>query len=352
MDTRSRQDPVEQVYDARIRGVCLIGTRAGTRQHLHGGCWVTPTAHRPPRLAVSFPKEFEGAAIVRRGGAFAVSLVAEDERELNDALFSGRHSLDALGRGRFLRATSGCPVLAGAVGYFDCRLAEAVEFPDFLLAVGDVRAAAVLHPERRNLTVNEIQRRGVPEPAAAVLPLKGFDDLGPELPDAPVQGGDPAIVEAVYARRRWGLFLAAARAGNAERVEVCGWAVQCSHEPPRMLACLGRGGAAADLVRRHGRFSLSLLGEDQLPLALRVRGGAGAPADLDGARWRREGEDPPFLEDAVAHFTCAVEGEIGGDTDFAGFHGPVVGFGWGRREAAQLRTDQLAAGEAGARPAP
>jgi len=37
VDTKSRLDPVEAVYDARVRGACQISTRAGDRMHLHGG---------------------------------------------------------------------------------------------------------------------------------------------------------------------------------------------------------------------------------------------------------------------------------------------------------------------------
>ncbi len=343
MDTRSREDPVEQVYDARIRGVCLISTKAGRRMHLHGGCWVTATAHRPPRLVVAFPKEFEGADIVRQGGAFAVSLIADDQGDLNDALFAGRHSLDALGRGRFLQAPSGCPVLAEGVGYFECRLAEALDLGDVLLAVGDLRAAAILHPRKTNLTVNEIQRRGVQTRGPVALPLRGFDDDGPDLAPAPVQGADAATLAAVYARRQWGLFLVAARSGGIEHLHVGCWAIQCSHQPPRMLVCIDRRVPAADLVRTGGHFALSLLAEAQLPLAIRVLRGASTPADLPGERFQRVDGDCPVLQDAVAHFSCSVEGEFNGGADYAGFYGPVLRFGWGRRSAPQLRSGQLAA---------
>lgn len=65
MDTQSWRDPVEPLYDARMRGAAVIATAAGDRVHLHGGCWVSPCASAPPRLMVAFPKEFEGAEIVQ-----------------------------------------------------------------------------------------------------------------------------------------------------------------------------------------------------------------------------------------------------------------------------------------------
>ena len=122
MDTRSHEDPVEPLYDARIRGVCLISTRAGSRMHLHGGCWLTAAAHRPPRLLVAFPKEFEGAELVRRGGAFALSLLAEDQAPLAQAVLGGATSPTALPGVSFRRLAAGCPVLEGAVAHFLCSV--------------------------------------------------------------------------------------------------------------------------------------------------------------------------------------------------------------------------------------
>ncbi len=105
--------------------------------------------------------------------------------------------------------------------------------------------------------------------------------------------------------------------------------------------------AIVDRIRTSGRFGLSLLAEDQLPLALRVWRGAASPAALDRDRLVRDGDDPPVLERGVGHFVCEVAGEFNADADCVGFHGPVVRFGWGRRAAAQLRADQLTAAERG-----
>jgi flavin reductase (DIM6/NTAB) family NADH-FMN oxidoreductase RutF len=140
---------------------------------------------------------------------------------------------------------------------------------------------------------------------------------------------DGADMQAVYALRGWGLF--ALTAGR--RAGVTGWAAQCSHEPPRMW--VAASGADAEAIRAGGRFGLSLLAEDQLPLARDLARGAAAPADA--LQPSEAGVD--VLRDAVAQFACEVEGELAGGV----FYGPVAAFAWGRRDASQLRADQLAA---------
>lgn len=340
MDTRSHLDPVERIYDARTRGVCLIGTAAGARMHLHAGCWVTPVAGAPPRVLVAFPKEFEGADLARRGGAFSVSLPARDQKDLNAALFAGRHSLDALGRERFLRAPSGCPVLRDGVGYLDCQADEFVDLGDFLLAVGDLRAAATLHPEKEALTVNEIQQEARSD-ARAVLPLAAFEDDGAGLAPAPVDGADAGALLAVHGHRPWGRFLVSAAWEGRAHLHVNAWAIQCSHEPPRLLVCIDRRSPAADLVGASGRFALSLLATDQWSLAETLQARAATPQTLEALAalagtlgvYLRQVGGLPVLEDAVAHFVCRSEGTFGSGANHVGFYGPVVACDWGRHPA-------------------
>lgn len=341
MDTHSRMDEVEAVYDARIRGACLVTARSRSRMHLHAGCWVTACAYEPARLLVAFPKEFEAAEMVQQSGSFAVSLVAEDQAELLAAMMDGRHSLDQLGREHFLLTPGGCPVLRDGVGYVDCQLIEAMDLGDVLLAVGDVRAAAVLHPDKHNLTVNTIQA-GV-EAGPALLPFSGFEDGGHDLPLAPAAGADGEALERVYARRQWGLFAVTAGLDPDPPQQVSGWAIQCGHSPPRMAVAVPRGVPTEMGIRRSGTFRLSLLAEDHLPWALALSAAGGMPADKDAPASGRAASGTPIVADGIAHFACRVDGEFNAAADCAGFYGTVEAFGWGRREARPLCQDQLSA---------
>ncbi|MDC3417631.1 flavin reductase family protein [Aquibacillus salsiterrae] len=176
IDTKSKFDPVEEVYNKRLRGGFFIATTDGERTHFHNGCWVTQCSHEPPQMLVCFPKEMEGADIVRRGGVFALSMTAEDQEDLMDRFFKGDQDIKSMGEDEFIYKETGCPILKNSQAYFDCKVTNIVETSDFLLVIGDVLSAEILHPEKKSLTVNHLMERegGVPEDA--IVPINGFNN--------------------------------------------------------------------------------------------------------------------------------------------------------------------------------
>jgi flavin reductase (DIM6/NTAB) family NADH-FMN oxidoreductase RutF len=343
---------VEQVYDARIRGACLNAVWDGSRAHLHGGCWLTACGYAPPRALVAFPREFEGATLVERArrtgrGGFTVSLLARDQQAVNDALFAGRHTLEALGRDRFLRGATGTPLLRAAVGYLDCRPVAGVDLGDFLVALGDVVACAALRPEAPNLTVNELLRR--PGGGAGGSPRLPFDGFAADTADlAPAPGTDTPVdgprLAAVYGLRAWGVCLVTVHACGRDHAHVTAWAVQCSHRPPRMLVMLPRGGPADVLCDEGGAFGLTLLARDQAGLVPALAAAGGDPRRVPALALRRGPTGCLLLRDGVGWFDCRLDPRLrfGHDGDHVGAIGEVVDFGWGRRDADQLRVQDLA----------
>ncbi|MDC3411959.1 flavin reductase family protein [Aquibacillus sp. 3ASR75-11] len=176
MDTKSKLDPVEEVYNKRLRGGFFISTTDGKRTHFHNGCWVTQCSHEPPQMLVCFPKEMESTEIIKRGGVFALSMTAEDQEELMDRFFAGDQSIESMGEDEFIYKETACPILKNAQAYFDCEVAQIIDNRDFLIVIGNVLSAEILHPEKQSLTVNHLMERegGVPEDA--IVPLKGFDN--------------------------------------------------------------------------------------------------------------------------------------------------------------------------------
>lgn len=235
MDSKSLTDPVEPLYDLRLRGACYIATGVPGRVHVHGGCWVAPLGGSTPRLMVAIPKEFEGARLVVRGGSFAVSLVSRAQRSFHDAFFAGEEVLDAASQ-HFYRAPSGQLVLREAVGYIDCRLEHSLDLGDFLLVIGIAANQGLLHPEQDNLTVNEIiasdDPRGRQEEK---LPYQGRDFDASQLARVPVEQGRDFWQ--VYRRRAWGLFWLQPNAEEQAGL-LSASLVQVSHAPPRFAAWL------------------------------------------------------------------------------------------------------------------
>lgn len=177
MDSKQKFDPYSPIYNLRSRGVFFVTTTDGTRAHFHFGCWTTQCSHEPPRMLTCFPKEFEGAEIVKRSGVFALSLAAADHEEMQDHFFSGDQSIEAIGEDRFMYAETGCPILKDAVAYFDCRAVQFIDNGDFLLVIADIVKAEALHPEKKNLNVEylSIERTKTYMKGPLVLPHTGFD---------------------------------------------------------------------------------------------------------------------------------------------------------------------------------
>lgn len=177
MDSKQQYDPFHGVYHLRSRGVFFVSTIDGKRGHFHFGCWTTQCSHEPPRMLTCFPKEYEGAEIVQRGGVFALSMVAADQEQFHDRFFSGAQTIQALGEDEFMYAETGCPILKNAVAYHDCKVEQTIDLGDFLVVIGNILQAGALHPEKENLNVRYLAHERTTSYATGpmVFPHKGFD---------------------------------------------------------------------------------------------------------------------------------------------------------------------------------
>lgn len=309
MDTASLHDPVEGLYDARIRGTCLIGTGVEGRVHLHGGCWLAPVSDHPPQMMAAFPMEFEGAELVAQSRAFTVSFVSTEQRRWFGSFFARGNVIDAKSRQHFLRAPSGLPVLAEGTAYLDCRVDEMVDLGDFRLVLGPVAGGAPLVSHADNLTVNEIIREHDPRrDSNEQLPFRGFDFDTAQLPPAPEWGGaTPERFHSIALHRQWGLFLA--HSADFERFWLSGRVIQTSHRPARMAVVLPDGWDASGL--RSERIVLTL------PLQEQWEWLSWLTADPDRALLREEW-DPGTgrLRRGLGWFDCRVQSRhtVGGKT--------------------------------------
>jgi flavin reductase (DIM6/NTAB) family NADH-FMN oxidoreductase RutF len=177
MHTKTHSEFANKVYKERIRGNLFIATTDGKRGNFHFGCWSTQCSHTPPRMLTCFPKEIEGYDIVRRGGVWTVSLVAEDQADFHDAFFfEGKQDISSIGEDKFIYRETGCPILKNAVGYFECKLISLIDNGDFGLAIGDIVSAEMLNPEKKNLTVNSLLDRGFIKKREEIkMPFEGFN---------------------------------------------------------------------------------------------------------------------------------------------------------------------------------
>ncbi len=97
----------------------------------------------PPILMASIARKAETHGAIIGSHAFAVSVLAEDQRELADC-FAQPTTAAKLTRfcdAAWHEAETGSPILEGALAYFDCRLTERHDGGDHTIFLGEIVAA-------------------------------------------------------------------------------------------------------------------------------------------------------------------------------------------------------------------
>lgn len=97
----------------------------------------------PPILMASIARKAETHGAIIGSHAFAVSVLAEDQRELADC-FAQPTTATKLTRfcdAPWHEAETGSSILEGALAYFDCRLTERHDGGDHTIFLGEIVAA-------------------------------------------------------------------------------------------------------------------------------------------------------------------------------------------------------------------
>lgn len=117
--------------------------------------WVTQTSFDPPMVALSVENSSASLPIILSSGLFAVAPFAAGGRELAGALGRPRARVgDKLAGRAHTTSRHGLPILAGALGYVECRVAGRLATGDSTLIAGEVVDATLLH-EGDPLTMRE-----------------------------------------------------------------------------------------------------------------------------------------------------------------------------------------------------
>lgn len=92
----------------------------------------------PPMLMVSIDKRTASLAAVKHAQHFAINYLPRGDEALADMFGgkTGQRGADRFAPGRWGRLTTGAPVLANAIGAFDCVLEDLVERFETVIAIG------------------------------------------------------------------------------------------------------------------------------------------------------------------------------------------------------------------------
>ncbi len=120
----------------------------------------------------------------------------------------------------------------------------------------------------------------------------------------------PTQLAGVLGRLPSGLFVVAARHGNAEDAMLASWIMQAGFEPPMISIALRKDRPLAEWLAAGMRFIVNLLGEDQASLVRHFSRERPLGTALDGLSVRRTAGGLPAIEGAVGYLECEPAGKI------------------------------------------
>lgn len=134
-----------ELFRTLTTGVYVIGVGAPERRNGFTAAWVTQVSFDPLLLALSVNPDHASYPLLLESGAFAVSVLAEDQLDLarRFGTRSGRDADKLAGVG-WRKGITAAPILTDALAYFDCRVVERVPVGDHVLVIGRVVGGELL----------------------------------------------------------------------------------------------------------------------------------------------------------------------------------------------------------------
>lgn len=146
-------------------GVSVVTARQGPLLSGMTANAVASISVDPPLMMVSINRRSETHTAVIGSHAFAINVLAADQRELADCFAQPTtatkltHFCDAA----WHEAETGSPILEGALAYFDCRIVERIAAGTHTMFVGEIAAAGYREDAEPLLWFGSHYRRMAPE---------------------------------------------------------------------------------------------------------------------------------------------------------------------------------------------
>jgi len=141
---------------ALTTGIHVLTVRDGDRRHGMSSSWVTQVSGDPPLLMASVDRRHFTHDILARSGRFALNIVGERGRRLEDYFYSAASrrpdNLDAVA---WDDSPDGLPLLRDAMVSLECRVGQAVEAGDHTLFVAAVERVT-WHADDRPVTSQDL----------------------------------------------------------------------------------------------------------------------------------------------------------------------------------------------------
>jgi flavin reductase (DIM6/NTAB) family NADH-FMN oxidoreductase RutF len=134
-------------------GLYVLTAKDGDEYGAAGVNWLTQTSFEPPLVAAAVKTDSDSYAIIGRTGAFAVSVLGEDQLDIGKAFFrTTKVEGDTLNGYRFEPGPeTGCPILVDLPYWFECRVTDTVARGDHHTFIAEVVGAGVRDADKTPL---------------------------------------------------------------------------------------------------------------------------------------------------------------------------------------------------------
>ncbi len=134
---------IDHLFKQISHGVYVIGVTNGEKANAFTAAWVMQVSFKPPLLAISINPEHYSYQLMQAGGVCSVNVLGQDQ--FNVAEHFGRSHQDKMAGFEWQKATTGAPILASSLAYFDCKISHYTDAGDHNIAICQVLAAATLN---------------------------------------------------------------------------------------------------------------------------------------------------------------------------------------------------------------
>lgn len=150
MTRASSSDRDEEQFDHQRRrlfwsmpsGLYLLGSCSGETRNMMTVNWTTQVSAEPKLIGVSVENSAFTHQLIDASGLFTLSVVSRDDRTIVRKFvkpcIDDRAAMTLNGIAYFDARSSGLPVLADALGYFECEVRAQMRFDSHTFFVGEV----------------------------------------------------------------------------------------------------------------------------------------------------------------------------------------------------------------------
>ena len=140
-------DPAQKKLALRAinYGLYVLTARDGDDVGAGGVNWLTQASFEPPLVVAAVKADSGSAAIIERTGAFAVSVLADDQLDIGKAYFRSTTVEGDLVNGHRTEPgpETGAPLVVACPYWFECRVTDTVARGDHTVYVAEVVSAGV-----------------------------------------------------------------------------------------------------------------------------------------------------------------------------------------------------------------